>query len=100
VATDEATAMVMVEDPEPGAGIGLGLKDTVTPLGWPEADSVIAASNPPETVVVIVDVPLEPGATETEPGVGEMLKPGPEVTVKVTVVVCVTESPIPVTVIG
>ena len=92
--------MVIVEDPEPGAAIEVGLKLTVTPLGWPVADNAIAELNPPETAVVIVDVPLKPWATETEPGEGEMVKVAPEVTVKVTVVVCVTPPPVPVTVIG
>ena len=34
----EATAMVMVEVPEPGAAMEVGLKVTVTPAGWPVAD--------------------------------------------------------------
>lgn len=45
----------MVDDPEPGAGMELGLKLTVTLLGWPLADKEIAESNPPEIVVVIVE---------------------------------------------
>ena len=49
--------MVMVELPEPGAGIGLGLKLTVVPEGTPDADSVIALLKPPLMVVVIVEVP-------------------------------------------
>jgi hypothetical protein len=49
--------MVIVELPDPGAGIGLGLKLTVVPEGAPEAESVIALLKPPLTVVVIVDVP-------------------------------------------
>jgi len=100
VATVEATFMVIVELPEPGAGIGLGLKDTVTPLGWPEADKVIAALNPPERVLVMVDAPLEPSATETEAGEGVSVKLGPVVTVRVTVVVCVKLPLVPVTVMG
>ena len=55
-----ATVIVMTELPEPGAAIGLVPKPTVTPLGWPDADKVIAALKPPETAVVIVDVPLLP----------------------------------------
>jgi len=85
VAMELGTVTVIVEVPEPGAGMGLGLKDAVTPVGWPEAASVIAASNPFEPLVVIVVVPLAPWATETEPG-DEMVKVGPEVTVKLTVV--------------
>jgi hypothetical protein len=80
--------MVMVEVPEPGAAMDVGLKVTVTPLGWPLADKAIAELNPPETVVVIVDVPLLPCTTETEVGEVEMVKFGvaEAVTVSVTVV--------------
>jgi len=49
--------MVMVELPQPGAGIGLGLKLTVVPDGMPEADSVMALLKPPLTVVVLVELP-------------------------------------------
>ena len=49
--------MVIVELPEPGAGIGLGLKLTVVPDGTPEADKLMALLKPPLIVVVIVDVP-------------------------------------------
>ena len=51
------TVMVMVELPEPGAGIVLGLKLTVVPEGTPDADRLIALLKPPLTVVVIVEVP-------------------------------------------
>ena len=47
----------MVELPDPGAGIGLGLKLTVVPEGIPDAERVIALLKPPLMVVVIVDVP-------------------------------------------
>jgi len=102
VAVLEATVMVMVEVPEPGAAVEAGLKLTVTPVGWPLADKPIDESNPPDTVVVIVDVPLLPCTTETEVGEAETAKfAGTEaVTVRVTVVVCVMLSPKPVTVIG
>ena len=53
----EATDMVIVEIPEPGAAMDGGLKLTFTPVGWPVADKEIAESNPPDTVVVIVEVP-------------------------------------------
>jgi hypothetical protein len=76
------------------------LKLTVTPVGWPVADSAIAELNPLEPAVVIVDVPLEAWATESEAGEGVMVKLGPLITVKVTVVVCVMPPPVPVTVIG
>ena len=51
------TAMVIVEVPEPGAGIVVGLKLTVVPEGTPEADKAMALLKPPLTVVVMVEVP-------------------------------------------
>jgi len=56
----EATAIVMVELPEPGAAMDVGLKLTVTPAGWPLADKVTVELKPPAIVEVIVDVPLLP----------------------------------------
>jgi hypothetical protein len=64
----------MVEVPEPGAGTGFVLNATVTPLGCPEALRVMALSKPPETVVVIVDVPLLPCATLTDVGEAMIVK--------------------------
>jgi len=72
----DPTVMVIVELPEPGAAIDVGLKPTVTPDGWPLADRPMAESKPPETAVVIVDVPLLPCATETEVGEAEIVKLG------------------------
>jgi len=98
-----ATATDIVDDPDPGAAIVEGLKPTVTPLAEPPlggvtvADSPITASNPPDTAVEIVDVPLEPRPTESVEGEGVTEKP--LVTVKVTVLVCVIPPPAPVTVI-
>ena len=46
----------MVELPEPGAGIGLGLKLMVVPEGAPDADRAIALLKPPLMVVVIVEL--------------------------------------------
>jgi hypothetical protein len=71
-----ATVRVRVEVPEPGAAIDVGLKPAVTPVGWPVADKATAELKPPETVVVIVDVPLAPCTTETEVGAAEMVKLG------------------------
>ena len=51
------TVIVIVELPAPGAGIVLGLKLTVVPLGAPAADRLIALLKPPLTVVVTVEVP-------------------------------------------
>ena len=54
-AVDEATVIVMVEVPAPV--IEVGLKLTVTPVGWPLADKEMAESKPPVTVLVMVEVP-------------------------------------------
>ena len=51
------TVIVTVDVPAPGAGIVLGLKLTVVPLGAPVADSAIELLNPPLIVAVIVEVP-------------------------------------------
>src|SRR5580693_728632 len=66
----------MVDVPEPGAAMDVGLKLTVTPVGWPVADNAMAELNPPETAVVIVDEPLLPCTTETDAGEAEMVKLG------------------------
>jgi len=94
-----ATAIDIVDDPDPGAAIVAGLKLTVTPPGWPVADSDITALKEPEMAVVIFDVPLEPRNTESDAGEGEMLKFGGTVTVKATEVVADVPPPVPVTVI-
>ena len=49
------TVIFIVELPEPGAGIGFGLKLTVVPAGSPAADNVTAELKPPKTVDVIVE---------------------------------------------
>jgi len=76
VAVVDATAKVIVELPEPGAAIDVGLKLTVTPVGWPDADKATAELKPSNTVVVTVDVPLLPCITDTELGDAEMVKVG------------------------
>jgi hypothetical protein len=90
----------MVDEPEPGAAIEVGLKLAVTPVGAPEAESETAELNPPETVVLIVDVPELPCSTEMLPGELDIAKSGvvAAVTVRLTVVVCVFPPPEPVTV--
>jgi len=57
-----------VEVPEPGDAIEAGLNATVTPVGMPLAVSAIAELNPPETAVVIVEVPVAPALTESDVG--------------------------------
>jgi hypothetical protein len=60
VAAVEATVSVSVDEPEPGAAMDVGLNAAVTPEGSPDADRAIAALNPPETAVVMVDLPVLP----------------------------------------
>jgi hypothetical protein len=90
----------MVEDPEPGAGMELGLKLTVTLLGSPLADSAIAELKPPEMAVVIVEWPELPGLTVIDVGEALMVKLGlVPVTVSETVVVSMMLPEVPFTVI-
>jgi hypothetical protein len=72
----EATVIVIVEVPEPGAAIDDGLKETVTPEGAPEADSAMALLKPPEIAVVMVELPAAPWAIETALGEAEIEKSG------------------------
>ena len=90
----------MVDEPEPGAGMELGLKLTVTLLGWPLADKAMAESKPPETVVVMVEWPEFPGLIVSDVGDALMVKLGlVPVTVRETVVVSLVLPEVPVTVI-
>lgn len=52
------------------------LKPTVTPEGAPEAVRVTAELNPSETVLVMVEVPLLPAATESDAGEAERANDG------------------------
>lgn len=100
VAAVVPTVRVTVDVPEPGAAMDVGLKLTVTPVGWPDADNPMAELKEPDTAVVMTDVPLLPCATETAFGEAEMLKFAGPVTTRLTVVVCVTPPPTAVMVIG
>lgn len=89
--------IVMVEVPEPGAAMGLGLKATVR-LPSPLSDNVIAELKPSETAVVIVDVPDAPRARVSEVGDALRVKVGfVLVTVRLTVVVSTVLPEVPVT---
>jgi hypothetical protein len=70
------TAIVISELPVPGAGIGFVANVTVTPLGWPVADNVIALLKPFKAVVLMVEVALLPCWTVTEDGDALMVKSG------------------------
>lgn len=69
----EATAIVMVEVPVPVIEVGLNV--TVTPVGWPVADKATGELKPPVVVLVMVEVPELPCATETAVGFAERVKP-------------------------
>ena len=92
----EPTVIVIVEAPEPGAGMILGLKVIVTPLGAPVADRLIGLLKPLVSDVVMVDVPWFPGATLNELGEAEIPNVGGSVTVSVMVVLCCIPPPLPV----
>jgi len=51
------TEMAMVELPEPGAGIWVGLKLTVVPDGTPVAERLTVLLKPPVIVLVMVVFP-------------------------------------------
>ena len=70
------TVIVMVEVPEPGAGIEVGLKVTVVPEGIPEADRLMALLKPPLTAVVMVEVALITLCHAEDAGEAEMVKLG------------------------
>lgn len=95
----EPTVTVMVELPEPGAAMELGLKLTVRPLPPPEDDKLIAELKLPETAVVIVEVPDLPLAMLKDAGDALIVKLGAApVTVSTTVVVSTVLPEVPVTV--
>src|SRR5271165_7579890 len=72
----DPTVMVMVELPDPGAGMTLGLKLTVVPVGMPEAERLMELLKPPLMAVVMADVPWFPCPTLSETGEAEIVKLG------------------------
>ena len=91
--------MVRVEVPAPGAGMVFGFSVSVWEFPPPETVSVICALNPPETVVVIVEVPVAPLARFIDAGAASMVKvTGVPVTVSETAVIAVAPPEVPVTV--
>jgi len=80
VAVDEAVSVsVDVTLPFAGGVTGLGENAAVTPLGKPEALSVVAELKPFKLVIVMVLVPFEPCVTVTELGEAPMVKSGVDV---------------------
>jgi hypothetical protein len=56
--------------------VGLVPKAAVTPLGWPEAESVTLPLNPSTSVTVMVSVALLPCVTESEEAESDRVKLG------------------------
>src|SRR3979411_3526993 len=85
VAVAEAVKVkVEVALPFAGGVTGLVEKAAVTPLGSPEALSVVAELNPLRLVTVMVLVAVDPRVTLTALGDADTLKPGvPEPTAKI-----------------
>jgi hypothetical protein len=84
VAVDEAVSVrVEVALPFAGGVTGLVENAAVTPVGKPEAVSVVAALNPLRLLTVIVLVPFEPWGIVSEEGEAATVKSG----------VCVVEQP-------
>ena len=57
VGVEAPTVMVIVEVPDPGAGMVVGLNVTEVPEGTPDADKLIELLKPLLLVVVTVDEP-------------------------------------------
>ncbi len=62
----------------------VGLNEAVAPAGRPDAVSATAELKPPETVVVIVLVPLAPLFTVIAVGEAEIANAGGGVTLRIT----------------
>ncbi len=82
--------------------VGFWVNDAVTPGPMPLADKVTLPAKPPVGATVMSVVPCCPRAMRMLFGDADRLKSGiaAEVTVNVTVVVCMTPPPEPVTLIG
>jgi hypothetical protein len=101
VAARRLTVTVMVDVPDPGAAIELGLNVTVTRDPWPLADRLIAELKPPDIAVVMVEWPELPRATLSDVGDAAMVKFGfVPVTVSDTVVFAVVLPEAPLTVMA
>jgi hypothetical protein len=93
------TWTVIVDLPEPGAAIELGLNVTLCCAPCPEADKEIDELKPPETAVVIVDVAEPPRGALIVDGEALTVKFAlVPVTVRVTVVLSLVLPEVPVTV--
>ena len=69
------------DEPEPGAGIEVGLSVALALGGVPASESAIAALSPPDTVVVMTELPLAPCDMDSCAGDAESVR-FPEVGLK------------------
>ena len=79
----------------------VGLKETVAPLFWPDAERLMEVIVPCVTAVVILEVPDDPLLTVSDVGPAPIVKlEGAAVTVRVKEVVSIVvpSEPVPVTV--
>lgn len=97
---DDPTLNVNMDDPDPGAGIGLVPKLAVVPAGTPDTDSEMGAENPLPAVVLTVTLPALPCATLSVDVDTVNVNFGAVTTVSVSVMVFVMPPPVAVTVIG
>jgi hypothetical protein len=81
----DPTVIVMVELPDPGAAMVVGLNETVVPEGTPEADNAMELLNPLLTTVVMVEWLWLPWGMLKDAGEAEILKVPPFVTVRLAV---------------
>lgn len=89
----ELTVIVMVELPEPGAAMVLGLKLTVVPAGTPEAERLMELLKLPLTAVVMLKVPWLPCAKVAEPGEAERVKLPDVATGVRKATICIIQAP-------
>ena len=82
----------------PPAVTVLGLKAAVAPAGRPVALSVSVCAFPLVTLVLMLEVALEPWTTDTLLGLAPIEKSSGTLTVSATEVLWVAEAPVPVTV--
>ena len=82
----------------PPEEIEAGLKEAVAPAGSPPALRVTVWAEPLVRVVTMVVLPLWPAITAMLPGLALIEKSSGALTLRLSVVVCVAELPVPVTV--
>jgi hypothetical protein len=102
VAALDVVLIFIVEVPDPGAAIDVGVKVIVSRLSCPDAERLIGELKLPEATVVIVTLPELPRTIDSDVGEAESVKAAgdDDVTVRERVAVCVIPPPVPVIVIA